>query len=144
MEQMDLHDDRDIPPGFRRLAWNSGFGLSVGPLYERDEADGGFTRAFRVGPHHLNTLDLCHGGMLMSFADVAFGHAISHGSGRNWMTVRLLVDFIAGAPFGAWVEGTGTIVAQEDSFRTIQGRIWTGDTLVATGTGIFKVLNRRA
>lgn len=144
---MDMQDDIDtakpIPDGFRQLPWRSGYGLAVGPMYERDEADGGFTRAFRVAAHHLNTLNNCHGGMLMGFADVSFGHAISHRTGRNWITVRLVLDFIAGAPFGAWVEGTGKVVAEDGAFRTIQGKLWTGDTLIATGTGIFKVITPR-
>ncbi|MCW0181763.1 MAG: PaaI family thioesterase [Zavarzinia sp.] len=131
------------PPGFNRLPIRSGYGLSIGPLFERETADGGFIRAFRVGPHLTNTLNNCHGGMLMGFADVTFGHAISHRTGTNWITVRLLVDFIAGAPFGAWVEGTGRIVAANDSFRTVQGRIWSGETTIASGTGIFKVLTPR-
>lgn len=143
-----MHDDLTTydplpPPGFRRLPWKSGYGQTVGPLFERDTEDGGFIRAFRVGPHHLNTLNNCHGGMLMGFADVAFGHAISHRTGTNWITVRLLVDFIAGAPFGAWVEGTGRILSADDSFRTVRGRIWSGETTIATGTGIFKALTPR-
>jgi len=136
-------EDRDLPEGFRRLPWRSGYGLTVGPLYERDNADGGFTRAFRVGPHHTNMLNNCHGGMLMGFADVTFGHIISHKTGLNWITVRLLVDFIAGAPLGAWVEGTARLTAADGDFRTAEGRIWSGDTLIATGTGIFKVLKPR-
>lgn len=131
------------PPGFTRLPVRSGYGLSIGPLFERDTEDGGFIRGFRVGPHLTNTLNNCHGGMLMGFADVTFGHTISHRTGNNWITVRLLVDFIAGAPYGAWVEGTGSIVAADGSFRTVQGRIWSGETVIATGTGIFKVLTPR-
>lgn len=139
----DIPFDPAPPPGFRPLPLRSGFAVSVGPLFERDTPEGGFVRGFRVGPHLTNTLNNCHGGMLMGFADMAFGHAISHRTGDNWITVRLLLDFIAGAPAGAWVEATGEIVSADASFRTIKGRIWSGETLIATGTGIFKVLTPR-
>ncbi len=131
--------DDEILPGFRRLAWNSGYGLTVGPLYEKDTEDGSYVRAFRVGPHHTNMLNNCHGGMLMGFADVAFGHVISHKTGLNWVTVRLVIDFVASPPLGAWVEGAGKLTGEDGDFRHIQGRIWVGDTTIATGTGIFKV-----
>ncbi|MDX5367200.1 MAG: PaaI family thioesterase, partial [Alphaproteobacteria bacterium] len=65
-----------LPAGYQPLNWFSGFGRQIGPLYERIEADGRYTRAFVVQEHHTNGMGNCHGGMLMAFADMAFGHAI--------------------------------------------------------------------
>lgn len=138
-----LPPELNIPEGFRRLDWRQGYAGTVGPLYERDTADGGFVRGFRVAPHQVNMLNNCHGGMLMGFADMTFGHVISHGTRRNWVTVRLLVDFIAGAALGEWVEGTATVTGIDGPFHTVQGRIWVGERTVATGSGVFKVLTPR-
>jgi hypothetical protein len=41
------------------------------------------------------------------------------------------------------VEGTGEIVGVDDDVYTVKGRIWCGDRVVMTGTGIFKTLGKR-
>jgi uncharacterized protein (TIGR00369 family) len=137
-------DTPAIPQGYRRMDWFRGFGRQIGPLYERVEADGRYTRAFLVCEHHTNGMMNCHGGMLMAFADTAFGHAVSM-TMRNhyWVTVRLVTDFLSAAKLGDWVEGGGEVVGRDDDLFTVQGRIWSGERTLMTGTGIFKTLGQR-
>lgn len=133
-----------IPEGFAQMNWIRGFGRQMGPLYERNFDDGTYVRAFYVADHHSNGMGNAHGGMLMAFADVAFGHCVSmrHRS-RYWVTVRLLTDFISAARRGDWVEGTGEIVGEDGDLVSVRGRIWVGERTVMIGTGVFKVLGRR-
>lgn len=133
----------DIPDGFSRMNWFQGFGRQIGPLYEQINADGTYSRAFLVCEHHTNGMKNCHGGMLMAFADMALGHAITLRANRFWVTVRMVTDFLDAAHVGDWVEGTGVVVAEEDDFFTVQGRIWTGSRPVMSATGIFKALGQR-
>jgi acyl-coenzyme A thioesterase PaaI-like protein len=133
----------EIPPGFARMNWFQGFGRQIGPLYERDGPDGSYIRAFLVADHHTNGMKNCHGGMLMAFADMALGHAVTKRTNRFWVTVRMVTDFLDAAHVGDWVEGTGEIAAIDDDFFTVQGRIWTGDRPVMTATGVFKALGVR-
>lgn len=130
------------PPGYAPMNWTRGFGRAIGPLYER-YADGWYARAFRVEEHHTNGLQNAHGGMLMSFADMAFGHAVSVERSAWWVTVRLMCDFLSPARLGDWVEGTGEIVAVEDDLFTVRGRIWVGERTIMTGMGVFKALKPR-
>lgn len=141
----DLLEENTIalPEGYQNLNWFHGFGRQIGPLYERIETDGRYTRAFLVQEHHTNGMGNCHGGMLMAFADMAFGHAITMEVHRYWVTVRLLTDFLSGAKIGDWVEGTADVVGREDDFFTVQGRIWCADRTIMTGTGVFKALSER-
>lgn len=132
-----------IPPGFVPVNWYQGFGRLIGPLYEKITPDGKFSRAFLVAEHHTNGMKNCHGGMLMAFADMAFGHAISLGTHRFWVTVRLVTDFISSAQVGDWVEGNGEIVGSDGDLHTVRGKVWSGDRLIMTGTGIFKSLGER-
>ena len=67
----------EIPEGYTRMNWFQGFGRQIGPMYERVNADKSYTRAFLVSESHTNGMKNCHGGMLMAFADMALGHAIS-------------------------------------------------------------------
>lgn len=143
----DLIEEKNIPvpAGYQILNWFSGFGRQIGPLYDRMDAEGKVCRAFRVQEHHTNGMGNCHGGMLMAFADVAWGHVISIVRPRNhWVTVRLMTDFVSGGKVGDWVEGTSEIIGMEDDFVTVTGRIWCGERSIMTGTGVFKVLGERA
>ena len=84
-----------------------------------------------------------HGGMLMTFADMAWGGAVEKDEDTWWVTVRLLCDFLAGAPLRSFVEGSGIVVGRQDDVITVEGRIWTGDKTIMRGTGIFKIIPRR-
>ncbi|MFZ5668825.1 MAG: PaaI family thioesterase [Pseudomonadota bacterium] len=131
-----------IPPGYSLLNWTRGFGRQIGPLYEKYDA-AGCTLAFRVEEHHTNGMANCHGGMLMSFADMAWGRVISVERSHYWVTVRLTCDFLSAARLHDWVEGTAELIAEEDSVFTVRGRIWSGDRLLMAGTGVFKALGPR-
>ena len=132
-----------IPEGFSQLNWSRGFGRQIGPLFEKREGPGEARLGFRVEEHHTNGLGNCHGGMLMSFADMAWGRIISPRKSYSWVTVRLMCDFLSGAKLGDWVEGEGELIGEEDMLFTVRGRIWAGDRTLITGTGVFKALSPR-
>jgi acyl-coenzyme A thioesterase PaaI-like protein len=142
-DEINEHQTFQVPDGFTLLPWHRGFGRQVGPLYERYVGQGGYLRAFRVEEHHTNGMMNAHGGMLMTFADMAWGHAVSVEASHWWVTVRLMCDFLSGARHGDWVEGTGKVVAVEDDVFTVRGQIWCGDRMLITGTGVFKAIDKR-
>ena len=136
----------DIPPGaplvapegYQPLAWARGFGRQMGPLYAKTDANGRAVLAFHVEEHHANGMNNVHGGMLMAFADMVFGRAVSQSRDRGWVTVRLTCDFLSGAHMGEWVEGAGDLVGEDGDLYTVRGRIWVGERTILTGTGVFK------
>ena len=142
-DEINEHQTFDVPEGFTPLPGHRGFGRQVGPLYERYDGKGGYVRAFRVEEHHTNGMMNAHGGMLMTFADMAWGHAVSVEKSHWWVTVRLMCDFLSAARHGDWVEGTGEVISDSDDVFTVRGRIWCGDRLLMTGTGIFKAIEKR-
>ncbi len=127
-----------VPDGFVINLWQRGFGRAVGPFYSRREPNNDEVMAFRVEEHHANGMNNCHGGMLMSFADMAWGRAITNHKEMGWVTVRLMTDFLSGAHMGDWVEGTSEIIGSQDDLFTVRGRIWCGDRTLMTGTGVYK------
>jgi len=141
-DDLDRSQTFDLPEGYRLLPWHRGFGRQVGPLFEKRGPDG-ITRAFRVEEHHTNGMMNAHGGMLMTFADMAWGAAVESDEDSWWVTIRLLCDFLSGAKHGEFVEGKARIVAEEANVYTVEGRIWTGERTLLTGSGIFKVIERR-
>ncbi len=141
-DDLDRSQTFDLPEGYQLLPWHRGFGRQVGPLFEKREPEG-VTRAFRVEEHHTHGMMNAHGGMLMTFADMAWGAAVEKDEDSWWVTIRLLCDFLSGAKHGEFVEGNARIVTVENNLYTVEGRIWTGDRTLLTGTGIFKVIERR-
>ena len=133
----------DIPEGYKILNWTRGFGRQIGPLYEQHDPQGA-TLAFRVEEHHTNGMANCHGGMLMTVADVAWGRVISVHKSHFWVTVRLTCDFLSSAKLGDWVEGTSEIISEEDDLYTVRGTLWSGDRMLMTGTAVYKVIGPRA
>ena len=131
-----------IPEGYSLLNWHRGFGRQIGPLYEHNGPTE-YRRAFLVEEHHTNGMMNAHGGMIMTFADMAWGHAVSTGDSLWWVTVRMTCDFLSSARLGEWVEGSGEVVLKQDDLYTVRGRIWCGDRTIMTGTGIFKVIEQR-
>jgi uncharacterized protein (TIGR00369 family) len=132
----------EIPEGFEALDWRRGFVRQIGPLYRR-ECDGAFSMGFRVEEHHTNGMSNAHGGMLMSFADMAWGHVVAIETSSYWVTVRLTIDFLSSARLGDWVEGAGEVLSTTDDLYVVKGRIWSGDRTLITGSGVFKPLKRR-
>lgn len=138
----DLSAPIETPPGYVALDWRRGFGRQIGPLYRR-VAGGSMTMGFRVEEHQTNGKLNAHGGMLMSFADMAWGSNVSIERSSYWVTVRLMCDFLSSAKLGEWVEGGGEVLSREDDLFVVRGRVWTADRTLITGTGIFKPIEAR-
>ena len=100
----------EVPEGYSVLDWRRGFGRQIGPLYRR-ASGGGISMGFRVEEHHTNGMSNAHGGMLMTFADMAWGHVVSIETSSYWVTVRLTCDFLSSAHLGDWVEGGGEVLS---------------------------------
>lgn len=132
----------EVPEGYVVLDWRRGFVGQVGPLYRRQDGAGA-SLGFRVEAHHVNGMRNAHGGMLMTFADMAWGHVVAVETSSFWVTVRLSCDFLSSAHIGDWVEAGGETLSCEDGVYVVRGRVWrSGDTLM-TGTGVFKAIKRR-
>ncbi|HVK81691.1 MAG TPA: PaaI family thioesterase [Verrucomicrobiae bacterium] len=132
----------EVPDGYLALDLRRGFPREIGPLY-RSERNGLFTMGFRVEERHTNGMKNAHGGMLMSFADMAWGHIVSVESSSYWVTVRLVIDFLSSAHIGDWVEGGAELLSYEDDLYVVRGRVWVGERTLMTGTGVFKPIARR-
>ncbi|HYM31295.1 MAG TPA: PaaI family thioesterase [Candidatus Cybelea sp.] len=102
-----------VPEGFAPLPFGpDGSFIHVnGPLYGRRDGDD-LVMGFRVEPRHCNPANVCHGGMLMSVADMLLGAGSNFRSqlSRFLPTVNMTADFLAPAPLGAWVEGRADVL----------------------------------
>jgi uncharacterized protein (TIGR00369 family) len=130
-----------IPAGFAPLAIAMGFLESNGPLYAR-WAEGRLTLGFRVGLRHCNPGNVCHGGMLATFADMLLPIASRLQSATEMgflPTVNLVCDFLAPAPLGAWVEGRADAVTITRNLLFAQGLATADGAACLRTSGIFKI-----
>jgi uncharacterized protein (TIGR00369 family) len=111
--------------GYRTKAWREGYGEVELPL----------------GPQHLNSIGVVHGGVYASLLDVALGHAVSYctvpGNARYSTTVSLTTTFLQSASAGT-LTAVGRVNGIEGRLVTASGEVRdAGGVLLAAGQGSF-------
>lgn len=132
------------PVGYEPILSNSPFGWGNGPIFERTLDDGSWVRGFRVAEKHANVAGMCHGGMLMTFADIFVSKAVLLVAAAPFVTLRLTTDFVTGARVGDWLEGRATAtLTEQDDLVAVEGAMHVGETPIATCSGLFKTFGNR-
>lgn len=138
-----MTESEEIPPGFVPLGIRMGFLEINGPLYLR-WADEIATLGFRVASRHCNPGNVCHGGMLATFADMLLPIAarLQDKTDMGFLpTVNLTCDFLAPAPLGSWVEGQAQAVKATRNLLFVQGLATADGNSCLRANGIFKITN---
>jgi uncharacterized protein (TIGR00369 family) len=113
------------------------FGELVGPIWRR--GDGLF--GFLAGDKHRNHIGIVHGGMLMTFADQAMGMTGRRSTGEKpHATIELNMQFIGTVKVGDFVEAHCNVVRKTRSILFVESKLKVVTRIVATGSGIWKIL----
>lgn len=134
-----------LPPGLpegAELASTGGFNRYIGPLYRLpDLEDGAVTRfAFFAAEQHLNSAGSVHGGMLMSFMDVAMSRTARLASGApRCATVSLTSDFVGPGRLGDLIEARVRVTRLTRTMVFLSGEIAAGDRAILIATGLWKI-----
>ena len=131
----------DIPEGFRAVTVGGPFMAHTGPLYARWTGER-LQLGFRVEHRHTNPLNICHGGMMASFADMLLPCASMYqgtGERRFLPTISLQVDYLGASPLGAWVQGEGDVLRTTRNMLFAQGLVTADGVPVLRVSGIFKM-----
>ncbi len=133
-------DPANPPAGMKELAF-IGFMKVNGPLWGRLDEDGLPLMGFRVEPRHCNPMQVCHGGMLMTFADMLLGFTCAAAAGgKKFMpTVNLSGDYVGPAPLGSWVEGKGRLIRQTRNLGFAEALITADGAPCLRASGIMKI-----
>ena len=132
------------PAGFTAIEDPGPFLLHVGPLYLRDDENGGPVLGMRATDTHANAAGAIQGGLLATLCDTACGHAIRARADDDIsaaVTISLTTDYLAPAKPGAWleartkVEKLGGRLAFADCSVTADGRE------VVRARAVFSVLD---
>ena len=140
------HDDRYgfLAVGRLDVFQPEGFSGVVGPLWRRGtgtELVIGFIAGAPHGNEHLGTV---HGGVLMTFADVAFGFGVVQALGNaNCATAQLQLHFVAAGRTGEFITCRPEVIKRTSQLVFMRGLIAAGEKTIASADGMWKVLEPR-
>ncbi|GJD61073.1 PaaI family thioesterase [Methylobacterium frigidaeris] len=130
------------PAGWRPFD-DPGFLSLVGPVLLREEGEA-VSFAFRAEPKHANLIGVVQGGMMMTFADRALGFsAMRAAGGANCVTVQFEMQFVSAGRIGETITMTPEVVQRTSSLVFLRGDARCDGRIVATATGVWKILRRR-
>jgi uncharacterized protein (TIGR00369 family) len=126
------------PPGFERLPQGLGYTDSLQPCYRQVDGDI-VSFGLVVQPQHSNTMGICHGGVLMTLADItaATGVNVARGVTAGSPTVHLSIDYISSARQGEWIQANVEQVSVKRRFGFCSGGIYNDHGVVARFNGTF-------
>jgi len=128
-------------PSSHRLLQQAGFLGHVGGIGV-DETGSAIEVCLAPTAEHLNPNGTVHGGVLLTLLDFTLGvsaeRALGGGSGRHPATISLTTQFIGAADGRSLLRGTAEVLRQTRSLSFMEGRITSGDRLVATAAAVFK------
>lgn len=122
----------------------TGFSSHIGPIRFARAADDRFHAALELRDIHINVGGVCHGGVLLSLADVAMGAgSFAAGNDHPCATIQIDGHFLAAAKQGQ------TLLAEARQNRRVRALsfmecdIWAGERRVMRASGIWKYLESR-
>jgi uncharacterized protein (TIGR00369 family) len=120
----------------------SEFPNMVGPFWMREEGSH-FRLAFVVERKHLNRAGNVHGGMLMTFADQVMALTGRRATGdKRHATIELNIQFVGAVHLGDFVEAQAEAVRTTRSVTFMRATMYVGKRVVATTSGIWKILEK--
>jgi uncharacterized protein (TIGR00369 family) len=135
---MDEIEVEAVPPGFDLLPSGLGFTDAIAPCYRKVE-DNKVAMGLRVEPLHCNMMGICHGGVLMTLADIAAASAVNLVCGKKAgsPTLNLSLDFISAGRLGQWLQAEITHTTVKRLFGFSSGVISNSEGVVARFNGTF-------
>ncbi|MEP3226172.1 MAG: PaaI family thioesterase [Parasphingorhabdus sp.] len=132
-----------IPDGFLPAKFSTGFLDVAGPYFTREDDDH-IAVGMRITEAHLNGIDVAHGGVLTTLADVALSYQlfVSEKPRLPIATINLNTNFLAGAKLGEWVVAHAHIDRKGKRTAYCHGEIVAADRLLMTMTGVFALLRK--
>jgi uncharacterized protein (TIGR00369 family) len=129
-------------PGFTAVDLIDPFEIHVGPAYQQGEP--GHRRfAFRVDDRHVNRRNVVHGGMLLTFADLALGAAAWDFTDRApSVTLGMQTQFLKSAQIGDVIEVKPELMRRTRALIFIRGDFRVANDTVFIASSVWKLLGQ--
>lgn len=134
----------DIPQGYELVQRTQGptFAGLAGPFYARREGRE-LSLGLRIEQRHLNSRGSCHGGLLATLADIALGYACvaasEDGAGKNFVTIDLSIEYLAGTRAGDWLYSEVKVLSTSSRTAAAAGHLLVEGSPVARISANFRM-----
>lgn len=130
-----------IPDGFEAMPDGLAYSDSLRPYYRRVGDDREIVFGLLVVEQHCNLMGICHGGALMTLADIAAASTVSSRleEPRGLPTVSLSFDFMSPGRKGSWLQTHTDHVEIKRRFGFCAGVIRDGDKVIVRYSGSFYI-----
>jgi len=140
--------DVAVPEGYIETPLWDPFEAFMGPLFDKrlvdpanPDAEPELWMAFYVDERHLNAGGICHGGMLMTFADAVLGTCAWNALDRApCVTLSMQTSFMAPARLGDLVECKPVLERKTRSVLFVRGSFYVNGKTIMTASSIWKVI----
>ncbi|MGQ9425300.1 PaaI family thioesterase [Gilvimarinus sp. F26214L] len=134
----------NVPGGYEPLYRESAYIETIGPVYHKRTPEC-LVLAMRASEKHCNVRGNIHGGVVSGLLDTAMGYNISFAEEPplSAVTITLTVDYMGAVRCGDWLEAHTHIQKLGHKLAFVQATLMVGDTQVARGNGVFKILRKK-
>ena len=129
---------------FEQISVKSGFMKHNGGVLFKAISENEYQFKATIKENHLNAAGITHGGFIAAFVDAGAGTAAHRSADQNpCVTISLELKFISAVKLGQELVGKTKIQKKTKSMVFLTCKITAEDKIVATASGIWKILNKK-
>ena len=129
---------------FEQISLKPGFMKHNGGLLFKAISETEYIFKATIKENHLNAAGITHGGFIATFVDAGAGTAAHRSAGQNpCVTISLELKFISAVKLGQELVGKTKIKKKTKSMVFLTCELTAEDKIVATASGIWKILNKK-
>ena len=129
---------------FEQISFKPGFMKHNGGLLFKTISENEYEFKATIKKNHLNRAGITHGGFIAALVDSGVGTAAHRAAGGSpCVTISLELKFISMVKLGQELVGKTKIQKKTKSMVFLTCKLTAEDKIVATASGICKILNRK-
>ena len=118
-----------------------GFMQNIGDLSFKKIDEANFEYSIKILEYCLNTVVIAHGGFIATIADTGMGNAAHIAAGnKRCVTINLDIKFISAGKLNERLIGKVKVLKKTKTLVFISCEIFGAEKIVATASGIWKIL----
>ena len=126
---------------FEQISTKPGFMKHNGGIMFRNISETEYEFKTTINENHLNAAKITHGGFICSLIDAGAGTAAHRSTGQaTCVTISLDLKFIATTKMGDEIIGFAKILKKTKSMVFLTCHLKSKDKIVASASGIWKIL----
>ncbi|MEO0821256.1 MAG: PaaI family thioesterase [Pseudomonadota bacterium] len=127
-----------------RQVRGTGFNAHIGPVTIARAGEAEWHAYIDLDPRHINVGGVCHGGVLMSLADIAMGTATYESAGGHpCATIEMDCHFIAAAKKGQRLLASARQLRRVRGLSFMEASLFAGGRMTMRASGLWKYLESR-